>query len=204
MLFQFILCLFFCFCCCTKFEVPYLCRAAKLIWADPAPFVALLYGFKLCYYYTKKLATNMRYSGSYELSHTAEFCTFKILSCGLARNLPFWVPMVDFNKYIAEYKCLSLQIAYSIFITYSDTYACILTVLCFTMNHEKICTIVYGWIHNYSTRSCKALDTKERWPQPHQKWIWQNKCHRFVQIFLFVIKNLGIACRFCLWKINQS
>ena len=29
--------------CCTKFEVHYLCRAAKLIWSDTALFVALLY-----------------------------------------------------------------------------------------------------------------------------------------------------------------
>jgi hypothetical protein len=32
---------------CIKFEVHYLHRAAKLISADPAPFVASLYSFKL-------------------------------------------------------------------------------------------------------------------------------------------------------------
>jgi hypothetical protein len=35
-----------------KFEIYYLHRGTKLIWADPGPFVALLHSFKL-YYYTK-------------------------------------------------------------------------------------------------------------------------------------------------------
>ena len=34
-----------------KIEVHYLQRAEKFIWADPAPFVALLYSCKLYYYY---------------------------------------------------------------------------------------------------------------------------------------------------------
>jgi hypothetical protein len=32
-----------------KIEVHYLCRVAKLIKAHPAPFVALLFSFELCY-----------------------------------------------------------------------------------------------------------------------------------------------------------
>jgi hypothetical protein len=35
--------------CDTKLEVHYLRRAAKLIWGDPAPFVALLYTFESDY-----------------------------------------------------------------------------------------------------------------------------------------------------------
>jgi hypothetical protein len=60
-----------------KFEIHYLRRSGKLIWAEPAPFVAVLYIFQLCYYYyyyyyyyyTSKLAANTYYSENYELLH---------------------------------------------------------------------------------------------------------------------------------------
>jgi hypothetical protein len=74
-----------------------ICRAAKLIWVDQVQFVALLYSFKLCYYYTK-MAANTCYDGSYVLAHIAVSFTYKIWSCGLTRNPPFWVPTVDFNN----------------------------------------------------------------------------------------------------------
>lgn len=107
------------------------------------------YGFKLCYYYTKKMAANMCYSGSYELLHEAEFCTFKIWSCGLTRNLPFWVPMVDFNKYILEYKWLTKLTNCIFYIHYIFWYIFIYTYR--SMFYNK------PW---KSLRSCLWMDTQ--------------------------------------------
>jgi hypothetical protein len=76
--------------------------SSELIWTDPAAFVALLYSFKLCHYYTKNRQLILA-----ELLHTAVSCTYIIWSCGLTCNLPFWVPKVDFNNYLVEYSWLT-------------------------------------------------------------------------------------------------
>ena len=60
----------------------------------------------------------MRYSGSYELLHKAVSCTYKISSCGLTCNLPFWVPMVNLNKYLVEYRWLTKLTHYVMLCSY--------------------------------------------------------------------------------------
>jgi hypothetical protein len=57
--------IYYVYVCCIKFEAHYLHRATKLIRADPAQYVALLYGFELYYYDITKLAANTYSSGSY-------------------------------------------------------------------------------------------------------------------------------------------
>ena len=52
----------------------------------------------------QKIAANTCYSRSYELLLEALSCTYKISSGVLTRNITFWVPAVDLNKYILEYK----------------------------------------------------------------------------------------------------
>ena len=114
---------------------------------------------ELCYYYIKKLAANTWYSSSYELLHKAVSCTYKTSLCGSTRNLPFWVPSVDLNKYLVQYRWLTklrhyvcmYVYTYTLY-SYINTY--ILIVLCFTLNHETTCTIICRWVENCSARSC--------------------------------------------------
>ena len=40
---------------------------------------------------------------------------------------------------------------------YTYTYICILIILCFTINHEQFCTIIYSWVQNYSERICLSF-----------------------------------------------
>jgi len=118
LLYQFLLLLPFLSC--VKFEVHYLCRAAKLIWADPALFFHCYVAWN-CVIITQKLSSNTCYSGSYELFNKAVSCIYKIESCGLTRSLPFWVPMGDCNKYLVEHRWLN-KLTHYIFCVHTYAY----------------------------------------------------------------------------------
>ena len=46
------------------------------------------------------------------------------------------------------------------YILYYYTYSYVLIVHCFTINHETVCTVIYRWMQNYSTRSCLSFGYK--------------------------------------------
>ena len=148
-------------------------RAAKLIWAGPAQCLALLNSFKLCYYCTKKLTSNTCYSGSYELLHEAVSCTYKIQSYNLTLNLPFWVPMVNLNKYLMVYSRLA-KLTHTTYILHSYTYTYIFIVLCFTINQRKHINDLFCITMSISCTHCRSLELKI-----NQSW---NSLHNYLQM----------------------
>ena len=93
------------------------------------------------------IASNTRYSGSYELLHKAVSSFYKIWSCDLSRTVPYWVTTVDFNKYLVMYTWLQklthyVCYVYNTCVLQSYTYTCMFIVLCFIINYGKNRTMI--------------------------------------------------------------
>ena len=114
----------------------------------------MLHRFKLCYYYTQKLAANTCCSGSYELLHKVVSCTHKTSSCGLTGNLPFWVTTVDLNKYWVEYRWLTGMRHY---VYYGHTY-----IHTHTHTHIYIYIYIYIFLYIYISWPQSAINFRKK------------------------------------------
>ena len=143
----------------------------------------------------------------------------------MTRNLTFWERTVGFNKYLVGYRWLTKLTHYVFFVrtcihvlflhththtrthTHTHTHIYIyifIFIYCpmFYCKPWKKCTIIYGWIQNYSARSFLSFGYKNRTITTTSEASTIQICHGHVQILLFVIKILGFACGFRLWRTN--